>query len=145
MGENIMNEELYQEHILDHYKHPRCKKVLDKYSFSSHDLNPLCGDTLTFYVLVGENRVVEQIGFEGKGCAISQASASIVGEYLQGKIVEEFEQLNPQKVLALLGITISHTRMKCAMLALNVLQKGYGEYSRPSTKVQGKQSEVMIS
>ena len=140
-----MDEELYQEHILDHYKHPRCKKVLKTYSFSNHDLNPLCGDTLTFYVLVGENRVIEQIGFEGKGCAISQACASIVGEYLQSRSVEELEQLNPQKVLGLLGITISHTRMKCAMLALNVLQKGYNEYSAQDQKLSGKQSEVMIS
>ncbi len=139
-----MDEELYQEHILDHYKHPRCCGKLEKYSFSAHDLNPLCGDTLTFYVLVGKSRMIEQIAFEGKGCAISQASASIVGEYLQGKSASELEQLTPAKVLTLLGITISHTRMKCALLALQVLKKGYVDYKAKDVNGHRK-SEVMIS
>ncbi len=125
-----MDEELYQEHILDHYKHPRCKGQLKKYSFTFHDLNPLCGDTLTFYVLINKKEDVEQIAFEGKGCAISQAAASILAEYLQEKKIQELGELTPVKVLSLLGITISHTRMKCAMLALNVLHKGYEQYNK---------------
>ena len=117
-----MDDQLYREYILDHYKHPHNHGSLEHPDMEAHDLNPLCGDELTFQVSLGENGKVNEVAFDGHGCAISQASASMLSDELRGLTTDELIALNHQTVLDLLGIEISATRMKCAMLGLKVVK-----------------------
>jgi len=116
-------QELYKENILDHYKHPRNKKTLVEYTFTHHEHNPLCGDEINCYVLLNHT-TIKDISFTGQGCAISQAAASILTEELQGKPTETIRKMGPWDVYNLLGIPISPTRSKCALLALKTIQRG---------------------
>ncbi len=118
-----MDEDLYQEQILDHYRYPRHKGKIARANVVYREVNPLCGDELTFYAAV-ENGTIKSLSFEGQGCAISQASASLLAEFLQGKTVAEALALGENTIYSLLGITISHTRTKCALLSLHTIQKG---------------------
>jgi nitrogen fixation protein NifU and related proteins len=117
-----MDEQLYREYILDHYKHPHNHGSLEYADMEAHDLNPLCGDELTFQIALDEQGKVKDIAFDGHGCAISQASASMLSDELRGMTTEELLKLDRQAVLDLLGIDISATRMKCAMLSLKVVK-----------------------
>ena len=117
-----MDEQLYREYILDHYKHPHNHGSLERADMEAHDLNPLCGDELTFQLALDEQGKVKDIAFDGHGCAISQASASMLSDELRGMTTEELLKLDRQAVLDLLGIDISATRMKCAMLSLKVVK-----------------------
>jgi nitrogen fixation NifU-like protein len=115
-------DELYRENILDHYKHPHNWGTLEDADLEFHDLNPLCGDELTVQLAVdGEGRV-EEVRFSGHGCAISQAAASMTSDEVKGMPVDELLKLDRSFVLDLLGIDISATRMKCALLSLKVLK-----------------------
>ncbi len=116
-------QELYKENILDHYKYPRNKKVLAEYTFTHHEHNPLCGDEINCYVLLN-HITIKEISFTGQGCAISQAAASLLTEELQGKPTETIRKMGPWDMYNLLGIPISHTRSKCALLALKTIQRG---------------------
>jgi nitrogen fixation NifU-like protein len=117
-----MDDQLYREYILEHYKHPHNHGSLDHADMEAHDLNPLCGDELTFQLgLDGEGRV-DQVAFDGHGCAISQASASMLSDELKGKTPQELLAMDHTTVLDLLGIEISATRMKCAMLSVKVVK-----------------------
>jgi nitrogen fixation NifU-like protein len=115
-------DDLYREQILDHYKRPRNFGELDEYDLEFEDVNPFCGDELKVQLKLGEDGRVESIAFSGKGCAISQASASLLSEEIPGKTVEELLRLDKDSVLELLGIDISATRMKCALLSLKVIK-----------------------
>ena len=117
-----MDDQLYREYILEHYKHPHNHGSLESPDMEAHDLNPLCGDELTFQVTLGEDGKVSEVAFDGHGCAISQASASMLSDELRGLTTDELIALNHQTVLDLLGIDISATRMKCAMLSLKVVK-----------------------
>jgi nitrogen fixation NifU-like protein len=119
-------DDLYRENILQHYKNPRNwsppKPELPEPDLEAEDLNPLCGDELKVQLKVdGEGRI-EAIRFSGHGCAISQASASMTSEEVIGMPVDELLKLDRGFVLELLGIDISATRMKCALLSLKVLK-----------------------
>lgn len=119
-------DELYRENILDHYKHPRNwsppAAEIERPDLEFHDLNPLCGDELRVQLaLDGEGRI-EEVRFSGHGCAISQAAASMASEEVRGMPVDEVLKLDRSFVLDLLGIDISATRMKCALLSLKVLK-----------------------
>lgn len=116
-------QEMYKENILDHYKYPRNKKELSEYTFSHQEHNPLCGDEIKCYVLLNHT-AIKDISFTGQGCAISQAAASLLTEELQGKPIEIIKMMGPWDVYNLLGIPISHTRSKCALLALKTIQRG---------------------
>ena len=117
-----MDEQLYREYILEHYKHPHNFGELEHADLEAHDLNPLCGDELTVQLAVdGEGRI-ERVAFSGHGCAISQASASMVSDEIKGMKADELLRLDRSFVLDLRGIDISATRMKCAMLSLKVLK-----------------------
>ena len=116
-------QELCQENILDHYRHPRNHQILEQYSFTHQERNPLCGDELQCYVLLNHT-TIKDISFTGQGCAISQASASLLSEEIQGKPLEQIQKLGPWDIYNLLGIPISHTRSKCALLALKTIQNG---------------------
>jgi nitrogen fixation NifU-like protein len=115
-------DDFYQAYILDHYRNPRNFGHLDAVDASAEDLNPLCGDTIRMELAVdGEGRVSD-VKFSGKGCAISQASASMLTESIKGMRLEDVARLPQDAVLENVGIGISPTRMKCAMLGLKVLK-----------------------
>jgi nitrogen fixation NifU-like protein len=115
-------DDLYRENILDHYKRPHNWGELERADLEAHDLNPLCGDELRVQLVVdGEGRISE-VAFSGHGCAISQAAASMTSDEVKGMKVDDLLRLERTFVLDLLGIDISATRMKCALLSLKVLK-----------------------
>ena len=113
---------LYREQILEHYKRPHNFGHLDDPDLEFEDTNPLCGDELKVELKVDDERRVTDIAFSGQGCAISQASASLVSDEIKGMPVDDLLRLDKDFVLELLGIDISATRMKCALLSLKVLK-----------------------
>ena len=115
-------DELYRENILEHYKRPRNWGPMENPDLVFEDSNPLCGDQLKVQIRLDDDRRVSEVMFDGHGCAISQASASMTTEELGGKHVDDLLRLGPDFVLDLLGIDISATRMKCAMLSLKVVK-----------------------
>ena len=119
-------DELYRENILDHYKHPHNwsppRAELEDADLEFHDLNPLCGDELRVQLAVGDDGRIQDVRFLGHGCAISQASASMASDEVKGMSPQELLALDRSFVLDLLGIDISATRMKCALLSLKVLK-----------------------
>ena len=117
-----MDDSLYREEILDHYKRPRNWGPMDAPDLEFEDVNPLCGDELRVMLRVGEDGLIEDVRFDGHGCAISQAAASMVSEEVKGMKAEDLLRLDRDVVLDLLGIQISATRLKCALLSLKVLK-----------------------
>jgi len=119
-------DDLYRENILDHYKHPRQYGELPDATVVHEEHNPLCGDQLTFYLQV-DGDTIRDVRFKGRGCAISQAAASMLAEELVGKSTAEGKQLDKDFVLDLLGIPIGPVRLKCALLSLKTVKAGlYG-------------------
>ena len=115
-------DDLYRQQILEHYKQPHNWGELEQADLEFEDFNPLCGDELKVQLkLDGDNRV-EEVRFSGHGCAISQASASMTSDEIIGMPVEDLLRLDRSFVLDLLGIDISATRLKCALLSLKVLK-----------------------
>jgi len=114
---------LYREAILDHYKHPRRKGHLDEPNVHYHDHNPFCGDELTIELKI-EDGVVVDAAFDGRGCAISQATASMIMEEIVGTPVDELKTWDKEYILDMLGIEIGPVRLKCALLPLKVLKAG---------------------
>jgi nitrogen fixation NifU-like protein len=113
--------DLYAENILDHYKNPRNKKKMDNPDMENKADNPLCGDSLSFYIkLKGE--AIQEITFEGHGCAISQSAASMLTETLEGKTIKEAKKITKDDAIEMLGVEIGPTRLKCALLGWNALQ-----------------------
>ena len=120
-------EDMYREVILDHYKKPRFRGELDPADISYQDDNPLCGDMIRIDLRVDENNQIVECAFSGQGCAISQASASMLMEDIQGKSLEEIKEYSREDILDMLGIELGPVRLKCAMLSLKVLKVGaYG-------------------
>ena len=120
-------EDMYREVILDHYKNPRFRGELDPADISYQDDNPLCGDMIRIDLRVDENDQIVECAFSGQGCAISQASASMLMEDIQGKSLEEIKEYSREDILDMLGIELGPVRLKCAMLSLKVLKVGaYG-------------------
>lgn len=113
---------IYQEIILDHYRNPRHHGVLTAPTHRAKALNASCGDKLQMDILV-KNDIIKEVRFSGIGCAISQASASLLTESVEGKSVVQALALLPQDVLGLLGVTLSPSRIKCGLLSLETLKK----------------------
>ena len=116
-------DELYREVILDHFKSSSRRGDLPKAQIKAVGNNPLCGDELTFFLKLDDGQV-RQARFNGKGCAISMAAASMLTEYALGKSLDEVAKFNKQDALNLINIPISCMRLKCALLGLKVLKLG---------------------
>lgn len=116
---------IYQDIILDHYRNPRCHGTLETPTHRSQAINASCGDKLQMDIIV-KNDMIEEVRFSGVGCAISQASASLLCERMTSRPVKEALALVPGDVLALLGVTLSPSRIKCGLLSLETLQKTLG-------------------
>jgi len=114
-------DDLYRDYILEHYRRPHNFGVLETPSASFEGANPLCGDRITMQIAVADGAVTG-IAFTGRGCAISQASASLLTDEVRGKTVDEVSKIGAADLLDLLGIDISPARLKCAMLSFDSLQ-----------------------
>ncbi|MEO7001216.1 MAG: Fe-S cluster assembly sulfur transfer protein SufU [Ktedonobacterales bacterium] len=118
-------DDLYRQYILDHYREPRNHGHLDQPDIHAADTNPLCGDRIEIDLTLDGDRVNE-VRFEGRGCAISQASASMLTERIEGATLDELRALTPQDMLEMLGVEIGPARQRCALLSLRVLHQGIG-------------------
>lgn len=114
--------DIYQEIILDHYRNPRNHGTLEHPTHRSQALNASCGDKLQMDMIVKDD-IIEEVRFSGVGCAISQASASLLSEAIASKPVKEALAMEPKDVLALLGVTLSPSRIKCGLLSLETAKK----------------------
>lgn len=120
-------EDLYRELIIDRYKNPQYRGILEPNDITFEDDNPLCGDHIRIDLRVDGDGRVSEVAFDGHGCAISQASADLLLESILGKTLDEVKRLNKQDVLDMLGIELGPVRLKCALLSLKVLKAGvYG-------------------
>jgi nitrogen fixation NifU-like protein len=120
--------DIYKEIILDYYRHPRNFGKLEKFDIAAHDSNPLCGDEIEMQLSVSGDGKIDSIRYYGKGCAISQASASMLTELAKGKPLEWVKQLSKEDILGMLGNPeLGPSRVKCALLGMKVLKSGvYG-------------------
>ena len=120
-------EDLYREVIIDRYKNPQFKGILDPKDISFEDDNPLCGDHIRIDLRIDKNGIVTEATFDGHGCAISQASADLLIESIQGKSLDDIKEISKEDLLELLGLELGPVRLKCALLSLKVLKAGvYG-------------------
>ena len=119
-------DDLYRDYILEHYRRPHNFGVIEDPTASFEGSNPLCGDRITMQLGIADG-VVERVGFTGRGCAISQASASLLTDEIKGKPLAEVAAYRADDLLDLLGIDISPARLKCAMLSHDTLQKALAE------------------
>ncbi len=123
-----MSDDIYREIILDHYRNPRNKGKLPEADVSIHDSNPLCGDEIDIHLKV-DGGEIKDIKFEGRGCAISQASASMLTEMVMGKPLTSVKDLSKDDILETIGLTsLGPARIKCALLSLKVLKLGMVKY-----------------
>lgn len=128
-------QEIYKENIIDHYKAPHNNQKMHKCTLSRREFNPLCGDDLTLFLKLGENKIMDA-SFTGKGCAISQASISMLTDYLKDLPLEDAKSLKREDILGMLGIPIGVVRMKCALLSLKALLKGIQEFELDKVEQQ---------
>lgn len=136
-----LGSDMYRQQILDHYKNPRNYGKIEDPTFSHTGENPTCGDTIRMDVqLADDDETIEYVAFSGDGCAISQASASLLTEKLRGITLDELQELNRDDVTDMLGVDISPMRIKCAVLAEKVAQDGAkihtGEIEIETTKTE---------
>jgi nitrogen fixation NifU-like protein len=124
-------DDLYRDYILEHYRRPHNFGVLDNATATQEGANPLCGDRITLQLRVADGQI-EGVGFTGRGCAISQASASLLTDEIKGKPLDRAQSMTSSDLLDMLGIDISPARMKCALLSLETLQGALGGGSKPS-------------
>jgi nitrogen fixation NifU-like protein len=116
-------EQMYREVILDHYKNPRGHGALDEADAQAEGQNPLCGDEVTIYVrFADDGETIDDVGFEGRGCAISQAATSMLTELVKGRKASDVATLPKDELLEEIGIPLTPIRLKCAILGLGVLK-----------------------
>jgi nitrogen fixation NifU-like protein len=116
-----MSSDIYKDIILDYYRHPRNSGDLQDLDVRAKDSNPLCGDIIEMQLKIKEGKICD-LRFKGRGCAISQASASMLTELAKGKSLEEVKALGKADILDMLGIDPGPTRIKCALLGLKVMK-----------------------
>ena len=116
-------DNLYRDFILEHYKNPHNKGHLDPHDLHFADSNPTCGDEMSMTIVLDAAKdAIADVAFDGRGCAISQASASILTDELRGKTLDEIRSMDPKELLDELGVPIGPARLKCALLSYKVLQ-----------------------
>jgi nitrogen fixation protein NifU and related proteins len=116
-------DNLYRDFILEHYRTPHNKGYLDPHDLHFADSNPTCGDELSMTIQLDDGRErIADVAFDGRGCAISQASASILTDELRGMSLDEVRGIDPKEVIEALGVPIGPARLKCALLSYKVLQ-----------------------
>jgi len=120
-------DELYREVLLEHYRNPVHKGKLLKPDIHKEDSNPLCGDIIEIFLRVDKDNKIIRASFEGKGCVISMASADLLLEEIKGKTLDEVNKMTREDILDLIGLNLTHTRIKCAMLGLTTIKKGIVE------------------
>ncbi len=133
-------DDLYRDYILEHYRRPHNFGVIEDPSASIEGSNPLCGDRITLQIGV-EGGVLKRIGFTGRGCAISQASASLLTDEIKGKPLTDVAAFRADDLLDLLGIEISPARLKCAMLSHETLQQALAELDGAVAEVPAARSD----
>jgi nitrogen fixation protein NifU and related proteins len=116
-------EDMYKAELLEHYRNPQNYGKIKDADAKYRDFNPVCGDEIEIYIKIS-NGSVEDAKFSGKGCAISQAAASILTERIKGRKLREIKSISNEQMLGMLPIKVSHLRMKCGLLALKAAQKG---------------------
>ena len=119
---------IYSEIILDYYRYPRNKGSLPNAQIHARDTNPLCGDVIEMQLELDEKNTVKDVKFNGQGCAISQASASMLTELVKGKTVDEVRLISKEDILSMIGGQLTAVRLKCALLSLKVLKMGVYNY-----------------
>ncbi len=122
-----MDTNIYREQIIDLYEHPLNYGSVEQPDFTYEEDNPLCGDVIRIDVRLDEQNRVADVAWSGDGCAISQASASLLTEEIKGKTLDEIRAFTSEELLGLVGVPLSMARVKCALLSLKVLKAGaYG-------------------
>src|SRR3954464_6699323 len=134
-------DDLYRGYILEHYRRPHNFGVIDDPTASFEGSNPLCGDRITMQLGI-ENGVVDRVGFTGRGCAISQASASLLTDEIKGNPAAEVAPFRADDLLDLLGIDISPARLKCAMLSHDTLQHVLGDLGVPASDAPAEEIQA---
>jgi len=125
----VGGSDMYRQQILDHYRNPRNYGEIEDPTFTHVGENPMCGDTIEMDVVLDDDEeTIRNVAFRGDGCAISQASASMLSEELHGMTVAELRELDRDDVIDMLGVDISPMRVKCAVLAEKVAQDGSDIY-----------------
>ncbi|MBI2414862.1 SUF system NifU family Fe-S cluster assembly protein [candidate division WWE3 bacterium] len=120
-------DSIYREQLMEHYKDPQNRGQIMGADVTEHQINPFCGDTISLQLKI-INGVITDIAFEGDACAVSIASSSLVTEYIKGKTLIEAKLLDKEKVLELLGVELTTSRVKCALLVLDALQEAIKKY-----------------
>ena len=119
---SLSEEEIYQEHVLDHYEDPFHRGSCTRATHADEGKNPLCGDIVQIELRIGDDGNIEDIYFDGDGCCISQASASMLCEEVEGKTIDQAKQLTAEDMLKLFGARLTPNRQKCCLLGWRVLQ-----------------------
>jgi len=124
-----MSQSLYKEELMDHFRYPRNKKSLQNPDVFAGDDNPSCGDKVAVECKIKNNKIVE-IGFNGSGCVISQATASMFYNLVLNKTIDEVLKFTKDDLLKLIGLELGPNRLKCALLSLDVLKTGLLDYRK---------------
>lgn len=136
-----MSDDIYREIILDHYRNPRNKGKITDADVVIHDSNPLCGDQIDIYLKVKDGDI-DEIKFDGRGCAISQASASMLTEMILKKPLTIAKDISKEDILENIGLTnLGPARIKCALLSLKVLKMGMVKYYEDKEPVTAEKME----
>ena len=133
-----MNSDIYREQIIDLYENPLNYGTLVEYDFSYEEDNPLCGDVVRIDVKLDDSGRVVHVGWEGNGCAISQAAASLLTEAIKGLPLADVQQFSKEQLLEMLGVPLSMARLKCALLSLKVLKAGAFHLPAPQQMRNGE-------
>lgn len=127
--------DMYAEDIIANYEHPHNKGRIDDASCSMHNYNPLCGDDITMYLKIGNGKI-DEIKFEGSGCAISMATASMLTDFVKGKTLDDVEKLGVKNLFDLIGFDPGPARLKCATLSLRALKEATFAYEHKKTDAE---------
>lgn len=131
-----MERQEYIEFILDHFQNPRNRGELNEPDILVNGGNPGCGDVLTMYVQVDKSDRITDVKFEGNGCTISMAGASIITDLVKGKTLSEVEEMPYDSLIELMGEDVVKSRLRCATLGIDTLKGGAREY--PTHKALGR-------